>query len=66
MNDCSWPFHANSKDCESCQKYESLYGESLTRYMDQMAELKAAQRAEQAARRQERTLRGANVSERQV
>ena len=51
MNECSWPFHANSKECDSCRKYETMYGENLTRYMDEMAELKARQRADRAARR---------------
>ena len=47
---CGWPFHHDT-GCEECKQWEEMYGENLTQYMDTLAEIRAAARAEQAAKR---------------
>lgn len=58
---CGWPFHHDPK-CEECKQWESKHGEAITQYMDSLAEIKARQRADRAARRRT-TPRGVNASE---
>ena len=41
---CGWPFH-NKPGCEECQKWETMYGQNLTDWLDQRAEIRAAAKA---------------------
>lgn len=58
MDECSWPW-CHIQGCESCQKYETMYGENLTAWLDQKAEVRAA--AKDARRRT--TTRGVSAPE---
>lgn len=48
--DCQWPFH-NKPDCDKCKEYERLYAEGVDDWLRQKQEIRAAARAERAARR---------------
>lgn len=53
---CDWPWH-NQPGCSSCRDYEAMYGDNITRHIDQLVENRikaqawnAAQRAARAAK----------------
>jgi hypothetical protein len=48
--ECHWPFH-NDKACTTCAEYERLYAEGVDDWLRQKQEIRAAARAERAARR---------------
>jgi hypothetical protein len=41
---CGWPFHSDP-ECQECKQWEAKYGENLTTWLDQRAEIRDAAKA---------------------